>query len=240
MPAIASAIIKRASTIIQDQAFVRWKLPEWCLWLNDGLREMRIHKPALFTRTTSFPLVAGTRQQLPTNCERILRVIGNTRTQESDRRPRSTVTVVDQSLLSVVKPDWNDDRYKRQQVKHVIYDEADPRSFYVYPSNDGTGAITVVAVEPHVPVAASGADDAIESYDVPVPVDDVYANALVDYCLYRAYAKDAQFSANAERAAMFFAQFARAIGMQITQDANSSLNVRAGVAKSAPGVAQNA
>jgi len=238
--AVASAIMARARRIIQDERSVRWPLPELCDWINDGLREMRIHKPALFGRTVTLPLAAGTRQELPAQYERILRVISNARTPASDRLPRTTVTVVDQALLSTTKPDWHDDRFRKQQAKHLMFDESDPRAYYVYPANNGTGAITVVAVQPHTPIAATGPADALGSYGAALPVEDVYANALVDYLLYRSYAKDAQFSANAERAILYFSQFGRAIGLQIAQDANSSVNVRAGVSKSAPGVAANA
>ena len=239
--ALASAIMARARRIIQDEKSVRWPLPELCDWLNDGLREIRIHKPALFSKTITIALMEGTRQQLPANCEHISRIIGNARTENSDRRARlSNVTVVDQGLMAISKPDWHDERHKRQQVKHVIFDESDPRSFYVYPANDGTGHLTVVGVQPHQNIAPTGTPTALASYDVNVPIDDVYANALVDYCLYRLYAKDAQFSANAERAVLYYTQFSRGIGLKITQDANTSLNVRAGTPRSAAGVSSNA
>lgn len=240
--AVASAIMARARRIIQDERSVRWPLSELCDWLNDGLREMRIHKPALFSHHVTLALAAGTRQELPPQYERILRVIGNARTAQSDRRPRVTVTVVDQALLSATKPDWHDEdaRLRKQQAKHFMFDETDPRAFYVYPANDGTGALSAVVVQPHTPIAATGSPDNIASYGATVPVEDVYANALVDYLLYRCYAKDAQFSPNMERAALYFSAFGRAIGLQLAQDANSSPNVRAGVSKSAPGVAADA
>lgn len=237
---LASETMARARTIMQDETSVRWPLPELCGWLNDGLREIAAVKPSAFGRTEDLPLVAGVKQTLPAAFARMLRPVSNAEFEGADRAPRTVVTVIDQALLDATVPDWHSERRKKQQVRHVMFDEANPRSFYVYPSNDGTGRLrAVVSVQP-VPVAPTGAANLLASYAVQVPLDDTYANALLDYILYRSFSKDAQFAGAVQRAALHFQQFANAMGVQVGTDTNMSPNRKPRVASAAPGVSANA
>lgn len=55
-----------------------------------------------------------------------------------------------------------------------------------------------------------------------ITLDDVYANALLDYVLYRAYLKDAEYTANSERVNFFYKSFMQALGLkyQVDQSVN--------------------
>jgi peroxiredoxin len=48
-----------------------------------------------------------------------------------------------------------------------------------------------------------------------ISVADIYANALQDYILYRAWTKDSDFAGNGQRAMAYYGAFAQSIGIEI-------------------------
>ena len=55
-------------------------------------------------------------------------------------------------------------------------------------------------------------------------VDDVYATALINYMLYRAYSKDAEYAANAAQATAFYQQFMALLGAKVTAETVTAPN----------------
>jgi hypothetical protein len=55
-----------------------------------------------------------------------------------------------------------------------------------------------------------------------IGIDDIYANALLDFILYRAYNKDAEFAGNATRAQVHMMGFASSLGVKSKIDASSA------------------
>lgn len=237
---LARDTMSRAQVILQDDAGVRWPLPELAGWLNDGMREIAKQMPAAFSSTVDVVLVAGAKQGLAFGYTRMLRPIANAAFVGASTAPRVSVTVIDRGLLDAVIPDWQNDRRQHEQVRHVMFDEVTPRTFYVYPPNNGTGRLAAVLAAKFTPVAATGSVDVLSSYAAEIALDDLYANALLDYVLYRAYSKDAQFVGSAQRAALHFGQFANAVNMQVGADATMSPNRKPGVPAAPPGVAAGA
>jgi len=50
-----------------------------------------------------------------------------------------------------------------------------------------------------------------------IGIDDIYANALMDYMMYRAYQKDSEF-ANLNRAAVYYQAFTTSLGIKSQAD----------------------
>ena len=44
-----------------------------------------------------------------------------------------------------------------------------------------------------------------------IQVDDIFANALINYVLYRAYLKDAEFAGNQQRAGNYYSIFSQSL-----------------------------
>lgn len=220
----------------------RWPLPELMLWLNDGMHAIAIQKPSATAKNITLPLVRGTLQSIPAGYVSILRPVRNIKNETSDRQPRRTISIVSEDQLSNLNPTWHDEYSVRylQQVKHFVFDEANPRSFYVYPGNDGTGAIeAVLCAEPSKiePVIGKATDD-LTAYAVNVPIEDIYQGVLLDYVLYSARSKDLQDAGSANRAALHYQQFANALGIKINVEANTSPNIKPRVPYAAGGVVQ--
>lgn len=241
----ARDVFEKAGILLNDTGKLstrRWPLDELCGWLNDGLKAIVIQKPSASAVNVSLPLVRGTLQTIPGGYVSILRPVRNVRAERSDRQPRKTISVVSDEQLSNLNPAWHDEYSVRymQQVKHFVFDEANPRAFYVYPGNDGTGAIeAVLCAEPKLIQPKDGINPTdLAAYEVEVPIEDIYSGVLLDYVLYRARSKDAQESGNATRAALHYQQFANALGIKINVEANTSPNAKSGVPHGAAGVMQ--
>ncbi|WP_288075940.1 DUF6682 family protein [Pseudomonas sp.] len=224
----ASEIFQRVHTIVQDKGGVRWPYPELCMWLNDGQKEIVLQKPSASSRTVTIPLKIGTLQAIPDEYIMLLRVVRN-----SAGRP---VSIVARDLMDAQAPDWHVSR-ERTEARHVIVDEADPKSFYVYPPNDGAGQLEVIMSAVPALIVPTGDPEQLGSYDVHTSINTIYDNALVDYVVYRSHSKDMQNAGAAQRAALHYQQFANSLGMKVTLDANMNPNAKARVAAAAGGVA---
>ena len=241
----ARDIFEKAGILLNDTGKLssvrRWPLLELCGWLNDGLGAIVIQKPSATAKNVTLPLVRGTLQTIPDGYVSILRPVRNMRNGSSDSQPRRTISVVSNEQLSDVNPAWHDEYSVNyaQQVKHFVFDEVNPRAFYVYPGNDGTGAIeAVLCAEPQVVAPLNEYVDELSSYEVEIELEDIYAGVLLDYVLYRARSKDAQDAGSATRAALHYQQFANALGIKINVEANTSPNIKTGVPYGAAGVVQ--
>ena len=241
----ARDIFEKAGILLNDTGKLssvrRWPLLELCGWLNDGLGAIVIQKPSATAKNVTLPLVRGTLQTIPDGYVSILRPVRNMRNESSDRQPRRTISVVSNEQLSDVNPAWHDEYSVNyaQQVKHFVVDEVNPRAFYVYPGNGGTGAMeAVLRAEPQVVAPLNEYVDELSSYEVEIELEDIYAGVLLDYVLYRARSKDAQDAGSATRATLHYQQFANALGIKINVEANTSPNIKTGVPYGAAGVVQ--
>ena len=226
----ASEIMSRASTILLDDDYTRWTMTELAMWLTDALREVALIVPKATSQNIIVPLVEGTRQALPENCQQLLRVVRNVDVDGDNRVGKGVITIVQREGLDSQNPNWHDGQYVRFRpyARHFVFDETDPLTFYVWPGNDGTGNIeAVVSVIPDAIKPVTGGDpDLLESYDVPLGVIDVYANAILDYTLYRAYCKDAQNAGAANRAGLFYQQFSQSLGIRANAELVNSPNYK--------------
>lgn len=240
--ALASEIIARARRLIQDETSIRWPLNELCMWLNDGQREIALQKPSASSDNMVINLVEGTWQRLPESALSLLRIVRNIESvgpaPANARVGGKAIRIVTRDILDAQQPDWHssDDVRFSKSAKHYVYDEQDPRSFYVYPGNDGTGKVeAVLSIVPAL-VELDPDDDPedIASYDIALSLPDIYLTALVDFVCYRCYAKDATYTGNSQRAALHYQQFANSLGIKANLEALTSPNMTGGIKDSAP------
>jgi len=220
----ASEILERAQTLIQDNTGVRWPLPELAGWLNDAMREVALQKPSASSSSAVLDLVAGTRQTIPVGALMLLRIVRNLESASTDgnRIGKRAIRLINRDVLDTQHPDWHDESVvpPEIQVKHFIFDETDPTSFYVYPASDGTGKVEALISQSPTPVAATGLS--LTDYAMDLPLPDIYGNAVLDYVLYRAYSKDASFAENMDRAGFHFSAFANSLGIKSAREQDQS------------------
>lgn len=205
MPVQISDVLQRAQVILQDVLGTRWDEPELLNWFSDGRREIATVRPTEFSKRVALPLARGTLQAVPTEAFQLIRIDCNL-TPGPQRVPGRAVTLVDRRVLDAMDPAWQDTRRVPYTAvaRHYAYDLNEPMAFYVYPGNTGAGV-----VEAAVAVLPADAQATTE----PLGVRDVFANALLDYVLYRAFSKDADHEANMVRAREHYSNFASLVGL---------------------------
>lgn len=215
---IATDVLHRVRNILQDAGNVRWTLPELADALNDGLLEICLLKPAACAKTIVIDMAQGTYQELAGEHSQLMRVIRNI-TSADGVTPRvggPVITPIERQILDQQIPGWHDTSVMPFSpiVRHVMTDEFDPRSFYVYPGNDGTGRVeAAVAVLP-VKVAQPADPNDIAQYTDVIDISPVYQSVLIDYMLYRAFSKDMQMANAANRAVAHYQNFNNALGVR--------------------------
>lgn len=220
MTVSVQSVIDRVQTTLQDTTGVRWPvLNELVLWINDAQREIALLKPDASAKNTTITLTTGTKQEIPSDGNRLLRVVRNMSAASGGTGKRS-VRLVQREVLDAQTPDWHDptvtgDASHTNLVKHYVYDEQNPRNFYVYPGVSGTAYIEIVY--------SANPSTVAQGDNLVIP--DIYANAVMNYVLYMAYMKDADYAGNNQRAASHFQIFTTSITGKGQVDALTTPNV---------------
>lgn len=225
---LASDILSRAATILQDEDHVRWPLPELVGWLNDGMKAIVLAQPSAHAVSYALPLSEGTLQALSNASHlRLLRITRNLASTSSPRVGGRVVRVVQRDLLDMQSPNWHDpsDTPYKKEVRQYVFDEQNPREFYVWPGNDGTGVVEAVLSTLPTAISAAGDVDTIGSYATAIDLPEPWGVVLLDFILYRAYSKDA-LEGGAGRAGLHYQQFAGAVGIKVQGDSDASPNAR--------------
>ena len=206
---LASDIISRARTVLSDSDGTRWSDSELLGWINDGQRAIALVRPDSSVADTAVTLIAGTKQSIPSNGLRLLDVMRNLNADGSGGR---TVRSVDRDILDTQDLNWHSST-PAQVIKNFIYDNRNPKVFYVYPP--ATTASVLEIIYSRNPTDCSVTSSALD-------VADIYADPLLNYVLYRAYSKDAEFAANGQLSATYLTVFNSMLGLKTKKDASYS------------------
>lgn len=222
-------LVARAATLIQDTTSVRWPTSELIDWLNDGQREIVLLKPQASVKNVSFALTANaTKQSLPGDGIMLIDVTRNMGAGGST--PGDAIRVVSREVLDAQHPSWHADANSEGKVRHYMFDPRDPRNFYVYPRAPSSSWFVELIY------SASPADTYAGGY---IQIDDIYANALLDYILYRAYSKDAEYAQNAQLALAHYTAFSNSLGIKTQNEHTQNPNqVMAAFNPNVPGLAR--
>lgn len=230
----AQQIVDRAWIILQDTnggSGVRWPATEQLLWFNDGQREVVINLPSAFVKTTIALGVTGTRQTLTglglTDAVQLQKVVRNY--AANGTTVGRAITVKPMMWLDEQRPTWHADA--AADAIHYFFDPNDPKTFYVWPQCEGTKRFEVVYSAVPAELTALASVSAL---------DDIYANALQYYLLFRSFSKNATYTKSPQAAAAYYQLFLQSLGIKDQRvkalDANlQMLSDGAGVAGSQAG-----
>lgn len=205
------SLVNKAKTILQDTTSTRWPNDELIWWLNDSYREIILARPDANSENGTFKCAEGTRQTLdksPGGFPNSLRLLDVVRNVASDSRKRA-VRLIDRSILDDQRREWHNEPHTIN-IEHFMFDERLPRSFLVYPP--ATAGAELEVIFSSVPADHDMTVTPIET----IRIVDSYANTMLDYILYRAYSKDAEYAANAQRAMAHYNAMTSALGV-VTQ-----------------------
>ena len=214
----AKTIIDKATIQLIDLANIRWTRAELLGWLNDGMRQIVLIQPSASSTTAVVKLQAGTRQYIPDDGWLLLAIYRNMGTNGTT--PGRAIRIISREILDGFNPNWNTDK-ATAEVRNYIYTNQDQLAFYVYPPNTGTQYI-------EINYSAQPADLTSESQ--VIPIFDVFQSSLVDYILYRACSKDAEYAPGLALAQQYSAAFVAAIQgkteSEVTNDPTQALSPR--------------
>ena len=199
-----TALLTRIRNVLQDTTNVRWTDTELRDYINDAQREIVNLRPDSSATTGNMALVVGTKQAIPTAGLRLIKVVRNMSSAASNATGARAIRIVDSDILDTQEPDWHNpsvsgDAAHTTTVKHYIFDEDNPRNFYVYPGASSTSTF--------VEIVYSTSPTDLSANSSTLYVDDIYGNAVIDYALFRAYLKDAEFAGNQQRASSHYQLF---------------------------------
>lgn len=187
---LAVDLINRVSRILNDEGGERrWSQPELLEWLNDGQREVVLHRPDASVKSVNFSCTNNARQTLPDEALGLVDVVRN-----ADGTP----------IFQIVSLEWGvlDHGIESDQIDLFSFDERNPRDFYLHPTPDaGTVVELVYSVLPQEVVVTD-----FESGTTPLSISALYANAVLDYMLFRALQKEDD-AASGSRAAAHYEAF---------------------------------
>lgn len=212
-------LISRAQTLLQDTTSVRWPAPELQNYVNDSYREIVNLRPDSNTEVGEFTCVEGARQVLTdtfASALRVIEVIRNTAATSA----KGAVRIVNRRMLDDQRRNWYAET-PTVNIQHYMFDARLPKEFLVYPPAAAEARLEVIYAS--VPLAHTLTEAQLVNAATTevIRIDDSYFNAMLDYVLYRAYSKDAEYTANAQRAVAHYQAFQSALGVSAQANAAS-------------------
>ena len=209
------SIIKRVQTAVNDATGIVWTEKELLEHFNDAIRDIVLHRPDASAINTVFSCKGNSsKQSLPSEALRLIEIIRNDQGR--------VITEIDRTTLDATRPDWHQSE-PGASIEHFVYDERDPKHFYLYPrpSGDVANPHKIELIYSSCPEEIAIPEQSIKdgSDTTTIPLDDTYANAIIDFMLSRAYSKDLGSAANANRAATHYQKYGNALGVKLQADA---------------------
>lgn len=196
----SNEILQRVNKLLNDPLFTRWTKDELLNYLNDAQRAIVLRRPDSFTvDTDDFVCDTGTKQFLPADALKLIDVTRN----ESGRAVRGPYN---RQVLDDNYDTWYAG-VDATEVQLYIYDERNPKTFYVYPGVQNGVKLTVVYSK-----APDSIDTAANESGAVIALDDIYVNAIIEWILYRSYAKDAEYAADPTKSQMHMNAFTTQLG----------------------------
>lgn len=224
---LASDIIDRARVVLNDADATRWLNDEFFKWINDGQRVIVMVRPDASVANEPVNLVAGTKQSIPATGLRLLDVVRNVGASPGNAGGRA-VRIVDREVLDTQNPNWHSDTGVTT-VKNFVYDNRDAKNFYVYPP---------AAVGARVEIIYSKVPTNVTATSDNLSVDDIYTDALLNYVLFRAYSKDAEFAQNMQLSSSYLGIFNSMLGIKTQKDVAYSPDLNSKGAMPSPAALQ--
>ncbi|WP_461606590.1 phage adaptor protein [Aeromonas rivipollensis] len=210
-------ILKRVNTLLVDPTFTRWPKQELLDYYNDATKAIVLVRPDAYTKNVEFSCVAGTKQVLPSDALRLIEVLRNANGKVVRFAPRKAL---DDSY-----PEWHSGK-TAVTVDNYTYEERDPKTFYLHPGPAAAVKVDVIySVAPQSKVLAD-----VDNAQSPAlaDLDDIYINPIIDFMLYRCFSKDAEYTANSNRAAGHYNAFLQQLGEKTQADAGMEARQHAG------------
>lgn len=213
-------VIQRVEDILQDEN-IRWPRVELQRWINESYLQIVLLRPDASSKSGTFTCIAGTRQSLTTGFSTGLRLLDVVRNMAASS-DQKVIRLINRSVLDDQRPAWHTET-GTLNAQNYTFDPRQPKDFFVYPpATTSTQVEVVYADAPGAHALSESALNPAGSDTTVIKLDDIYLGSIIDWVLYRAYSKDAEYAANAQRATLHNQAFITSIGSKTQSDIGSA------------------
>lgn len=215
-------LLTKAAVLLSDDDLVRWTPLQLQGWLNDAYRETVNLRPDSNMLVGEFACVAGPRQTITTSfatASRLVECVRNTAAASN----KSRVKLASRSSVDSMRPNWYAET-PTENIELYVFDPRTPTKFLVYPPASTTARLEVLYAAVPAPHTLTAGQLVSSATAEVIRIDDTFANALLDYVLYRAYATDTEAS-SMDKASAYYQAFAGGLGAKLQIDAASQPGV---------------
>lgn len=202
---LISELLDRASIELTDTQRISWGLTDLIAYYNSAISAIASARPDIFIKTQAFACAAGTSQSTPTGAIKLIDVERNTLTG-------LPISHVSRATIESADPDWTASTGKERAV-HYIHEPTNAKTFWLYP-----GVKAGMSVDLVLSILPTPATKAMVDAGEAVQVDDQYVTPCLDWILYRAFMRDADITANANRGQLHLQSFTQAISTTAETD----------------------
>jgi len=206
---LCSVILQNVNFALDDPNNTKFSLTQKILAINSALQALVSYRPDAASYTTMMLLVAGTRQTLPSDGVRLLKVIrnrGQSGLSDAGRAIRKADMLVQDALI----PDWHETT-GQTVVDEYFYDSITPKDFYVYPPAPVSPIIGVDISYVRVLPTITADTDAF-------PVDDYFGSAIQEWMLYLLWGGDDKQNQNYADARSHLSTFFQLLQIKASSD----------------------
>lgn len=215
MTTTAQSIVKRSATVLKDKLGIRWPADELVEWLIDFERELAVFRPDAYATVETLALVAGHQQTLPDTCARLIDIPANS------TGTKLPITKVERAELDAIKPGWRA-MTAAASIKNFMHDTKTPLKFEVYPPATTDAAVDIEFSKYPALLTVPAPNTAYAAVTGNLTAPDKFANAAVDYVLYRAFGKDSELTVNEARSQGHYRAFALSVGIKMPRERNDA------------------
>jgi len=201
------SVLERVVGMLEDETSTTWTLADLVRYANDGQNDMLVRRPDLFIASIEHALAAGWRQNIPTDCTKLVEIDGNA------AGTFRSCTKIQRALLDAQVPGWRG-MTQVLEPEHFMFDDREPQQFDVYPpAKLGARLFTRCVRRPTpIPAPAPGATLASLAGDIGVP--DEMQGALQHYVAARCFGEGGE-SGNLVLAEKHIGLYANTLGVEI-------------------------
>jgi len=211
-----STIINDVAKELGDPSMVTWNRPTLLSLLNQAVRQVILVRPDSNSVTENLVLVADTKQDLPTDALRLLKVVRNLGVDGAT--PGKSVKIVDNEIMDAFDPDWHSNT-PSAVITSYVYDETSPNAFYVNPPSDGTSQIEIQVSKIPEEVDPAMNDTVFNDDATVVGLKGIYSNLLMEWILYKAFSFEKSSASSVATANTHMQSFYSALGVKFKSDA---------------------
>lgn len=195
---LASKIAADAAELLFDEDG-RFTTSDHLKFINAGQKQALIFKPDISVSNSAVQLAAGTKQSISATGISFIKLTRNMGLSPG-ATPGKVIYHMDMDALDNQDADWHT-ATPSATIELYTFDPKDPKHFYIYPPQPGTGQGYAEQVECVLPTEIALIGDVIT-------IDDIYETALLNYDVYRCCLIDAKQSDLARQLAAFhYTQF---------------------------------